>query len=134
VCAGNTTAAVCVLQVYTVTVKRPISDATLKKFAEGVVITAPVQRDSGSSSSRNSSAKLVTARTLPCEARRLGSRAETFTVTLREGRNRQIRRMCEVLGHSVVSLHRTSFMDITVSVEITPQRAAALSPILYAAV
>ena len=35
-----------------------------------------------------------------------------FEITLTEGRNRQIRRMCEALGLQVVSLHRTTFAGI----------------------
>jgi pseudouridine synthase len=32
--------------------------------------------------------------------------------TLVEGRNRQIRKMCEALGHRVIDLHRTKFSSI----------------------
>eukprot|EP00624_Nannochloropsis_granulata_P001206 evm.model.NODE_15532_length_3741_cov_12.010960.1 len=35
-----------------------------------------------------------------------------FTITLREGRNRQIRRMCEARGLRVLELHRESVMGI----------------------
>jgi hypothetical protein len=41
--------------------------------------------------------------------------ARSFEIVLQEGRNRQIRRMCEAVGHKVVSLHRASFMGITAS-------------------
>jgi 23S rRNA pseudouridine2605 synthase len=34
---------------------------------------------------------------------------------LQEGRNRQIRRMCEAIGLNVVRLHRVQFADITLS-------------------
>jgi 16S rRNA U516 pseudouridylate synthase RsuA-like enzyme len=33
-------------------------------------------------------------------------------MTLVEGRNRQIRKMMEALGHAVIKLHRTEFMGI----------------------
>lgn len=36
-----------------------------------------------------------------------------FDITLKEGRNRQIRRMCEALGYNVVKLHRTVVADMT---------------------
>lgn len=43
----------------------------------------------------------------PAEARRLGERE--IEITLREGRNRQVRRMLEAVGNRVVSLRRVSF-------------------------
>ena len=41
-------------------------------------------------------------------------RARRFRIILTEGRNRQIRRMCQALGYRVVSLHRVRIMHITV--------------------
>jgi 23S rRNA pseudouridine2605 synthase len=43
----------------------------------------------------------------PAQARRLGARE--IEITLREGRNRQVRRMIEAVGNRVVSLRRTAF-------------------------
>ena len=43
-------------------------------------------------------------RTRQAEVRKLG--AKSFTITLTEGRNRQIRRMCDALGYNVVQLRR----------------------------
>ncbi|MHB1469285.1 MAG: hypothetical protein ACYCX7_09020, partial [Solirubrobacteraceae bacterium] len=37
------------------------------------------------------------------------SRREQLEITIREGRNRQIRRMCEAVGHPVMSLTRVAF-------------------------
>jgi len=51
-------------------------------------------------------------RTRPCVISRLGQRE--FRVVLTEGRNRQIRRMCQALGYRVVALHRIRIMHITV--------------------
>ncbi len=45
--------------------------------------------------------------TLPAEAEHTGP--ATFTLTLREGRNRQVRRMCEAIGHPVKELRRVRF-------------------------
>jgi 23S rRNA pseudouridine2605 synthase len=45
--------------------------------------------------------------TAPAEVRRLN--AETLQITIREGRNRQVRRMCEAIGHPVLSLTRVAF-------------------------
>jgi 23S rRNA pseudouridine2605 synthase len=40
----------------------------------------------------------------PAEVRRVGG--EEIEITIREGRNRQVRRMCDAVGHPVVSLER----------------------------
>ncbi len=45
--------------------------------------------------------------TAPAQVKRLGARE--VEITLREGRNRQVRRMIEAVGHKVVALRRTSF-------------------------
>jgi 23S rRNA pseudouridine2604 synthase len=90
-------------KLYTVECSRPLSDAHLRQLARGVVITTAAQRDRGP-------AKVLTAPTLPCRVERRGPRA--FAITLTEGRNRQIRRMCEALGFRVVHLHRDQVMGI----------------------
>jgi 23S rRNA pseudouridine2605 synthase len=45
--------------------------------------------------------------TAPARVRRLG--AEEIEITIREGRNHQVRRMCEAVGHPVRSLRRVAF-------------------------
>jgi 23S rRNA pseudouridine2605 synthase len=40
----------------------------------------------------------------PAQVRRLGG--DEIEITIREGRNRQVRRMCDAVGHPVVSLER----------------------------
>ena len=45
--------------------------------------------------------------TAPAQVRRLGARE--IELTIREGRNRQVRRMCEAVAHPVLELQRTRF-------------------------
>jgi 23S rRNA pseudouridine2605 synthase len=45
--------------------------------------------------------------TAPAQVRRLG--ASEIELTIREGRNRQVRRMCQAVGHPVLELQRTRF-------------------------
>ncbi len=53
---------------------------------------------------------ILGTRTLPCPVQQLGK--STFRITLVQGMNRQIRRMCEVLGYKVTELKRVRIMDI----------------------
>ena len=91
-------------KVYEVRVDAPLTNAALTALREGVVITTVAQRDR--------TAKALTAKTLPAAVQRVGSSGTEFCITLKEGRNRQIRRMCEALGYSVVKLHRVNFAGI----------------------
>lgn len=77
---------------YAVQVDRPFDQAFLDRMAAGVVILGE--------------------RTRPCRVSRVGPR--DFRIVLTEGRNRQIRRMCQALGYRVVTLHRIRIMHITI--------------------
>ena len=50
---------------------------------------------------------LEDGRTRPAEVRRIA--ADRLEIVLREGRKRQIRRMCEAVGHPVIELERIAF-------------------------
>jgi len=94
---------------YVVCLDRPAREADLRTLREGVVISTPVRRDKVD--------RIVTARTLPCDVAFVKERngKENFAavrVTLREGRNRQIRRMFDAVGYVVRDLHRTEIMGI----------------------
>lgn len=52
--------------------------------------------------------------TAPAQVRILAIKTNStlFELTIHEGRNRQVRRMCDAIGHSVVSLHRSQIGPI----------------------
>ena len=58
--------------------------------------------------------KLEDGMTAPCRARLLAQRDKNalLEITLREGRNRQVRRMLEAISHAASSLRRVSFAGV----------------------
>ncbi len=66
--------------------------------------------------------------TLPAEVEILTSHSTSTTlrITLHEGRNRQIRRVGEILGHSVLDLHREAFATINLG-NLSPKSYRHLS-------
>ena len=79
-----------VAKAYRVELRRPPADADLRRLAEGV--------------------RLDDGPTAPAEVRRLGERE--LEIVLREGRNRQVRRMAEAIDNRVASLRRVRFGPI----------------------
>lgn len=75
---------------YIVKVDRPITTDFLRRMREGVPILGTV--------------------TKRCEVERMSGRV--FRIILTQGLNRQIRRMCEMLGYRVVTLKRVRIMSI----------------------
>lgn len=75
---------------YEVTVDRPIEDGALAYMARGMPLKGVMTR--------------------PAKVKRLS--ADTFRIILKEGRNRQIRRMVRKVGHRVVTLKRTRIAHI----------------------
>lgn len=57
-----------------------------------------------------SGVKILGTTTKPCKVKKLGPR--TFNITLTQGLNRQIRRMCAALGYHVQKLQRTRILNI----------------------
>jgi 23S rRNA pseudouridine2604 synthase len=64
-------------------------------------------------------------KTLPCKAVKMGP--NMFAITLVEGRNRQIRKMCEALHRTVTSLKRIRVMNIKLD-DIPPGKWRLLTP------
>ena len=62
--------------------------------------------------------------TAPAKARRLAP--DTIELTIHEGRNRQIKRMCEAIGHRVLALERTAFGPLALG-ELRSGQARRLS-------
>jgi len=63
--------------------------------------------------------------TAPALVRRLAP--ATLELTLHEGRNRQVRRMCEAVGHPVRRLHRSRYAGLTLE-GLEPGRWRELEP------
>ncbi len=82
---------------YEVEVNRQFDEHFLKQMAAGVKIYNPV-----------SDSYVVTK---PCTVRANGSKR--FTIVLKQGYNRQIRRMCSALGYKVRFLRRVRFINLT---------------------
>jgi len=76
-----------VRKAYRVQLRRPPAEGDLRRLASGV--------------------QLEDGPTAPAEVRRLGERE--IEIVLREGRNRQVRRMAEAVGNDVVALRRVRF-------------------------
>jgi 23S rRNA pseudouridine2605 synthase len=77
-----------------------------------VVVWRPPIRDRDIRALRNG-VELEDGRTAPARVRRLGDRGEILELTIHEGRKRQIKRMCEAVGHRVRSLERVAFGPLT---------------------
>ena len=76
---------------YLVSVNKPVTEEFCRKMSRGVAILDTVTR--------------------PCKVRQTGPCS--FRIILTQGLNRQIRRMCEVLGYRVKELKRLRIMNIT---------------------
>ena len=79
-------------KVYEVETWKEPNDDALRALAEGVELEDGI--------------------TSPARVRRLG--AARFELVLHEGRNRQVRRMCEAVGHRVRRLHRSVYAGLGV--------------------
>ena len=83
---------------------------------------------------RSNGVEILDTITKNCFVKQLGPRK--FKITLTQGLNRQIRRMCEVLGYRVRSLKRVRIMNIKLDVptgkyrELTKEELLELNRLL----
>ena len=84
---------------YNVTVKGIVTREDIKKLEEGVIID------------ENYKTKPSIAKILKIDEEKKISRMQ---ITIHEGRNRQVRKMCEAIEKKVLALHRTKIGEITV--------------------
>ena len=79
-----------VSKTYRATLGGPVGDGALRALRHGVEL------DDGP--------------TAPARVRRMGGRGSNLIeLTIHEGRNRQVRRMCEAVGHPLLALERVAF-------------------------
>ncbi|WP_145837763.1 pseudouridine synthase, partial [Dulcicalothrix desertica] len=90
---------------YRVLVQGQVNDAVLTSWRQGVMLDGR--------KTRQASVRVV--KRMPTQTR--------LEIVLKEGRNRQIRRVAEQLGHPVIELHRTAIGSI--ELQITGQSSLA---------
>ena len=88
-----------IVKTYTVTVKGIITKEEVKKLEEGVVIDEIY------------TTKPAKAKILKTDVEKNISRVE---IKIHEGKNRQVRKMCEAIGRKVLALHRSKIGNIEV--------------------
>ena len=101
---------------YEVTTARPATDGFLVRLSKGVYITLESTRG-GRKASGEEDAGHYRYLTKPAKVKRLSD--NSFSIVLTEGKNRQIRRMCEELGNRVVKLKRIRIVNIGLG-DLTP--------------
>src|SRR5476651_1611246 len=84
---------------YIVTLNLPLRNQFLKQMAEGVNIGEVYPND-----------KVVQVITKPCKIKPEPNTRRVFRIVLKQGLNRQIRRMCTALDYQVIKLQRVRIM------------------------
>ena len=86
---------------YTVTIKGEVTNEAVQKLRDGVKI-----EDKEAYITKPAKVKI-----LKIDEEKNQSRLE---ITIHEGKNRQVRKMCEAVGHKVLALHRSKIVGIDV--------------------
>ena len=100
-------------------------DKTYEALVRGTVTDAAVQ-------ALCLGVTLDDGKTAPAQARILhtGRGGTTLEITVHEGKNHQVRRMCEAVGHEVIALRRTSYGGLTLGqLGMGRQRALTLAEV-----
>ena len=79
---------------YEVRVNKPINGDFIRKMEQGVILHD------------------LNKKTKPCKIHRFGKEEYRFSITITQGLNRQVRRMCRELGYHVVDLKRVRIMKL----------------------
>lgn len=99
---------------YEVRVSKPITNEFLFKMSNGLEIEVPddkaIKNVKNNFIDNEKPMKLV--KTKKCKVHRYGDELYRFSITITEGLNRQIRRMCRTLGYHVVDLKRIRIMKL----------------------
>ena len=95
----------------------------VEKTYQAVVANPPVEERA--LQALRGGVELEDGRTSPARARRI--KADQLELVIHEGRNRQVKRMCEQVGHPVLRLTRTGFGPLALG-NLRPGRYRALSP------
>ena len=77
---------------YEVRVNKPITGDFISRMQQGIYLDE------------------IDKKTKPCKVHRFGKELYRFSITITQGLNRQVRRMCKALGYHVVDLKRTLIM------------------------
>lgn len=86
-----------ITKTYTVTVRGIVGESEVQKLRDGVIID------------NDYTTKPADARIIKIEREKNQSRME---IRIHEGKNRQVRKMCEAIGRKVLALHRTKIGDV----------------------
>lgn len=97
-----------VTKTYRVLVEGGVSAQTARRLAQGI--------------------ELEDGMTAPAKARVIdaGAKQSVIELTIHEGRNRQVRRMCDAIGHPVIELARTAYGPLVLA-NLAPGRARPLT-------
>lgn len=87
-----------ITKTYTATLRGIITDGEIEKLRKGVKIEDYLTRPAKVKILKTDNEKNITR----------------IEITIHEGRNRQVRKMCEAIGRKVVALHRSKIGDINV--------------------